>query len=910
MSHYRFLKSAFRRPLLQLDHMDIVLSFFETHVDGEATLRLTAREPLETVVLNAHDLDIQHVAAGLGCEDAPAPAPYRFDAAARTLTVTLPRPLAAGETCRISTRSRCTPSDTILEGIYRDSTPPGVPQQYISQCQQWGFQRILPVIDDCTAKCTYRTTLEGDARYTHLISNGDIDRTICPHGAPIPLAGDDSRKRITYINDVPMAPYLFIACAGTWDVLADTITLPATEKLPQQTITLEYLIPPDRAADARIPLAILTDAVRWQRRARSYAYRYDTYRTICMERSNFGGMENVGNTTIITEAALIDRFTSDARLIYAHGVIVHEYEHNECGSDVTMESPFDMWLNEAFTVDVERAYLRTVFDPAFLRLREVDAIRAPGTGPLATEDGGIFGRIIREGFNHPDELIDGLTYVKAPEVIAMLRLLLGVETFDRGVQLYFDRYNGVNANTDQFFACFEEVTERDLSAFRGPAGYPPVTAEHAYHSATRTLTLTLRQTRAGSGDVFTVPVVCAAVDANGRDIAQTAQTLILDAPQRIYTFTDVPQPAFLSINRSASFYGTCADRSATPAQRRLQVRRDPDTFNRVEAMRTLTDSTRTILLQALLSGADPVALEATVSTEWIDLYLELLRDAELPDGLKGYLLQIDEQPLDRDNLRHVRECWQARRILLRAAAHHAGDSLLALFTQLDTRHISDTTEPHELSADIARRFLAGILMESLAAADTPEAQSALEVHATAAVNITDRLNALAALYRSSHPRRHEIVAAAGNELRPDLSGYIGWLGILGRSPHANVCDIIDRETARPSFDIRHPGLARALFVPFSLNNARLWCQEGLDWLTRTVITLAPVNENTTLRLIAPLQQAPVLADDLRLLVTDAMRQMHQAISGKTAPSVSGRLDDYLNSPETASQPHKAPVEQA
>jgi aminopeptidase N len=36
-------------------------------------------------------------------------------------------------------------------------------------------------------------------------------------------------------------------------------------------------------------------------------------------------------------------------------VIVHEFEHNQCGSDVTMESPFDMWLNEAYTVDVERA---------------------------------------------------------------------------------------------------------------------------------------------------------------------------------------------------------------------------------------------------------------------------------------------------------------------------------------------------------------------------------------------------------------------------------------------------------------------------------------------------------------------------------------------------------------------------
>ncbi len=897
MASYRFLKTAFRRPPAQIEHIEIALSFHETHVDGAATLLLTAREPLGEIVLNAHDLEIFETGVALGVHGAPTPADARLDAAARTLIVPLPRRLAAGETCRIATRCRCRPSDTVLEGIYRDTTPPGAPQQYMSQCQQWGFQRIVPVIDDCTAKCTFRTTLEGDARYTHLISNGDVDRAANPGGVPVPVSGAPERQRITYVNTVPMAPYLFIACAGTWDVLRETVTLDATAALPRKTVGLEYLVPPGRRDDARIPLAILADAVRWQRRARAYGYRYDTYRTICMERSNFGGMENVGNTTIITEAALIDRFTSDARLIYAHGVIVHEYEHNECGSDVTMESPFDMWLNEAFTVDVERAYLRTVFNPAFLRLREVDAIRAPGTGPLATEDGGVFGRIIREGFNHPDELVDGLTYVKAPEVIAMLRQVLGESCFEKGVRLYFARYTGGNANTDQFFACFEEVSGRDLSAFRTPwletAGYPQVTAEHAYDAAARTLTLTLRQSRRGAGGLFTAPVACAAADDEGRDLPQTAGTVILDGPERVCVFRGVPRPAFVSINRGASFYGTCDDRSATPEQRRLQVLRDPDTFNRVEAMRVLTDRERGALLEALLGGAEPEGLEPAVSETWLDLYRDLLRDRTLPDGLKGYLLQVDEQPLDRSRLRHVRECWQARRILLRAVARHVGDEAEALLAGLDMSRAADPSDTRGLSAGIERRFLAAVLMEPLAAADTARTQQALERHYAAAVNITDHLNALSALHRSSHPRRRELVAAAGDELRPHLGGYIGWLGILGRSPHADVLEVLDREAAHPAFDRRHPGLARALYVPFSLNNARLWTRAGLDWLVRAATVLAPLSETTTLRLIAPLQQVDGLADDLRPLVAEALRRLHGAVAEEAAPSVRGRLADYL-----------------
>ncbi|MDR2849055.1 MAG: M1 family metallopeptidase, partial [Verrucomicrobiota bacterium] len=536
---FRYTRSAFRLPPAQLNHIDLSLSFFESHVDGAATLTLTAREPLHTLELDACDIEVFDIALD------GAAAPFTLDAERRKLVIPLPAPAAPGDTLRVSARCRCVPSDTRLEGLYRDTTPPGAPQQYMSQCQQWGFQRILPVIDDCTAKCTFRTTLEGDARYTHLISNGDVDRAANPAGLPVPVPGNPARKTITYVNRVPMAPYLFLACAGTWDVLADEVRYPGGRR-----IALEYLVPPGKAASARVPMAILKRAILWQHAALGYVYPFETYRTLCMEKSNYGGMENAGNTTIITEAALIDDDTVDARLIYAHGVIVHEYEHSHCGSGVTMESPFDMWLNEAYTVDIERQFTASVFDPAFMRLREADAIREPGGGPLAMEDTGKFGQIVREGFNDPDELVDGVTYVKAPEVLNMLRQLLGREAYAAGARLYFARHDGGNANTAQFLACFEEASGQSLARFARDwlftAGYPRVTARYAYDPAARTLTLDLAQ----SAPPFTLPFSFAAADALGRDIPGTARTLRLDQPETRVVLPDIDaEPAFLSLNR-------------------------------------------------------------------------------------------------------------------------------------------------------------------------------------------------------------------------------------------------------------------------------------------------------------------------------------------------------------------------
>ena len=370
-----------------------------------------------------------------GPEDKGSPLNYEYVREKNRLIVDLARDIKAGEKFFLRTSTRCFPSDHLLEGIYKDTTPAGAPQQYMSQCQQWGFQRIMPIFDDCRAKCTMTTTIEADSAYTHLISNGNISRRLNPDGKPVHKPGDPSRQIITYENPVPMAPYLFLVCAGTWETLEDTVTYESG-----RTVKLEYLVPPGCRDEARIPMDILRESVLWIGKTQGYEYTGDTYRTICMNKSNFGGMENVGNTTIVTDAALITQHTLDFALLYAHAVIVHEFEHNQCGSETTMDTPFDVWLNEAYTVDVERQFMSSLFDPSFIRLNQVDSIRNPLLGPLAIEDSGHAGRIVREGFNDPDELIDGVTYVKAAEVIRMLRLILGPEKFHAGKTLYFSRY--------------------------------------------------------------------------------------------------------------------------------------------------------------------------------------------------------------------------------------------------------------------------------------------------------------------------------------------------------------------------------------------------------------------------------------------------------------------------------------
>ena len=866
---FRFNRSEVSLPPLQLRHVEASLSFGEVFVDGAETLTLQARQAVERVELDAKELEIFEVSLPGLAEKVT----YEVDSKRNKLVINLPRKIEIGGELKISIRCRCRPSETILDGLYRDTTPPGAPQQYMSQCQQWGFQRILPIIDDCTAKCTFRTTLEGDSRYTHMISNGDVDRSVNPDGKPVPKPGDPSRQVITYVNRLPMAPYLFLVCAGTWDELSDSVTYPNGKR-----IALSYLVPKGKLDGAKLPMEILKKSILWQHEKLGYVYPYETYRTISMEKSNYGGMENTGNTTIITEAALIDPTTGDRRLIYAHGVIVHEYEHNHCGSGVTMASPFDMWLNEAYTVDTERQFVASVFDPDFIRLHEIDALRSPGDGPLATEDTGKAFPIVREGFDDPDEVVDGITYEKAPEVLNMLRQLLGPEKYRQATDLYFSRYMGGNADTDQFIACFEEVAGHSLAPFTREwlftPGYPRVQASYSYDEETRKLTLSLKQSRKSPGGPFVLPFPVAAVNARGEDILN--ETVKLDRPEMEITFPDLDRPAFLSLNRRAGFYGICEDLSATTDQLSLQIRLDPDPVNRVEAMRRLTDLERRRLLE------DP---SATPSEAWSSLYAELAADNRTPDGIRGYLLTVDELPSDRSLLPRVRELPLLRKALLKAASAKIP---LPLYEEI---LFSDRELP--LPQAIERRSLKNALLQLLTLSPLPEAYTLLDRHLAASTSITDRLNTLTAIWQSEHPRRREILEEAGRELRTTLGGKLGFLQVIGQTAREELFEAVEKEASRPDFDWSHPGMLRALFVPVVQNNSQIWTPKGLAWIEDLLVKLAPMNEYTTLRLLAPTLGFRAFAPDLGEAVRAMLERCRSRLDTRPCPWVKSRLDNAL-----------------
>jgi aminopeptidase N len=469
----------------------------------------------------------------------------------------------------------------------------------------------------------------------------------------------------------------------------------------------------------------------------------------------------------------------------------------------------------------------------------------------------------------------------------MLRLLLGDEKFKAGKTLYFTRYRFKNANTDQFFECFEEVSGRRLDQFKKEwlyrIGYPRVRAKTWWDAAKRTFHISLLQEIDEGKPPFVVPIRLALVDPHGRDIPGTDRVFELNEPEAELTFQNLEaQPAFASINRDYSFYGTFADRSANVETLMMQARTDPNYYCRVDAMRMLTDIERKKLLNSEEAGEiDPL---------WLGLYGEILSDNSLPAALKAFFLRIDEQPMDRTYSAWFPELVSAREHLMLSVYNLYRHELQEQFDRLPTYSLWSA---ETLIDGIEDRQLKSVLLELLTVKDSTGSHMTILDHFQRATTANDKVSALVALNRSSAPERLDILEEVYAQWHSNITGYANYLRVVGSGTCRDVFEQIDRERSRPTFQITQPTWCRALFLTMANNNRMIWNERGVNWIADRVIELAPINYTNAGRMLNTFQHARRMKTDLQRLVIAALERIVSNVSDLESPAIHRQAKAYL-----------------
>ncbi|QSZ66528.1 DUF3458 domain-containing protein [Methanofollis aquaemaris] len=904
---FTFYPEDFGELPVDVLHMDLMISVGDEVTGVGSRLHLRVRDrSVERLELNARDLEV----LAASCEEFEASVEYNTKG--HLLIFTFATPLPAGADLHLLTRTRCRPSDHLLEGLYYDVTPAGAPPTQITQCQQWGFQRIVPCFDDMMAKCTYMTTVVADERYTNIISNGD------PLSAPRPYG--DGRQVVTFDNTItPMAPYLFFLGVGTYATFRREFEYP-----DGRTFALELLAPPgsDPAA-AEEALEVLADGVLWvylftgpdqyhdlplrkaimarcheRDRAKAdgdgdgervaalraelaarvgeiipgYAYTGTVYREIGMQNSDYGGMENVGNTTITTNRLMPFPQMTDRAFEYMVRVKVHEYYHNLNGSEVTGKTPFEIWLNEAVTVHVENQHFGFFFGEEYARLQTVLDLVDPETGTFALDEGAASMPIEPDGFNDPNELITGVTYVKSPEFVRMVETVVGKEAFVQGLGVYHRRFAHGNASRQDWLEAMEGVSGRCLGEMAGvwlkQTGYPEVRMTHRYDPSRRTCTLAFEQETREGAEPWIFPLTVALVAADGVDLAE--QTHLVRGRHETMVFEDVDAPAYLSVNRGYTFYGRVTD-DAAPAALFLQARTDPDLIARFSAFQRCAE----VEMLGLL--ADPAAVP---SAEFCTLYADLADDTDLMRRAGGQFLTIFESVTNPRYAHRYTALHDARVRLLRGIAAAHQERLIALYR----RYAAAPTD--RSPSAIKARQVKNAVLQVLAALDTSEIHALIKEQFDDAQCATDRIAAFAAYLDSSAPDRRAVLDAFEEESKEHPVSWETFLAVVAGSSAPDALDLVQRVTASPSFRMEQSNDQRALFGRFARNRQlSLETPEGREYLAEVLGRLGRVNEYNTVSALEVFGALDRMAEEHQAPLVGVLLSVMRAVDPEKQPSV-------------------------
>ncbi|KAL1838865.1 hypothetical protein VTJ49DRAFT_2118 [Mycothermus thermophilus] len=343
--------------------------------------------------------------------------------------VAVPDGAAKGEVVKLEIELATTERCTALQWLTPEQTSNKKAPFLFSQCQAIHARSIFPCQDTPDVKSTY----EFNIRSPHVV---------VASGVPVPGAtGEDvdgKGKLYKFEQKVPIPSYLFALASG--DIASARIgrcshvaTGPNELKASQWELEADM----DKFLDAAEKIV--------------FPYQWGEYNVLVLPPSfPYGGMENPIYTFATPTIISGDRQNID--------VIAHELAHSWSGNLVTSCSWEHFWLNEGWTVYLERRIVAAIhkndayFDfSAMIGWKHLEeSIEQFGKDHEYTKL-----CISHEGID-PDDAFSSVPYEKGFHFIYYLDRLVGRENFDKFIPYYFRKWQNKSLDSYEFKETFLE----------------------------------------------------------------------------------------------------------------------------------------------------------------------------------------------------------------------------------------------------------------------------------------------------------------------------------------------------------------------------------------------------------------------------------------------------------------------
>ena len=389
--------------------LDLAVDFDKNRVSSCVSLNVTNRTNTHQVVLDSSYLVIH--SASINGISTP------FDVAERQtlgskVTIKIPPEMKISE-LTITIESETTYECTALQFLPAEATDGGVGPYLFSQCQAIHARSLFPCFDTPAVKCPYEMLVTSP--YPSVMS-----------GRPLGVSGNMYR----FSQPVPIPSYLVAVASG--DIKSAPIgprSLVYCEPLKLEVCQHEFQADMEHFLQAAESLV--------------FKYEWERYDALVLPLSfPYGGMENP-NITFVTPTLISgDRENVD--------VIAHELAHSWSGNLVTNCSWEHFWLNEGWTVYLERRILGKLHGNA---TRDFSAIigwtdlenSIAAMGPSA-ERWSMLVHNLKDG-SDPDDAFSTVPYEKGSTLLYHIETLIGQEKFDKFIPHYFHTFRYKSLDT-------------------------------------------------------------------------------------------------------------------------------------------------------------------------------------------------------------------------------------------------------------------------------------------------------------------------------------------------------------------------------------------------------------------------------------------------------------------------------
>ena len=764
-----------------------------------------------------------------------------------------------------------------LMGLYRSSGT------YCTQCEAEGFRRITYFLDRPDVLSVHTVRIEARTEDAPLLlSNGNrIEDGVL----------DNGWHYAVWHDPFPKPSYLFALVAGNLGVVRDSFTT-----MSGRDVALEIYVEHGKEPRAAYAMDALKRSMKWDEEAFGREYDLDVFMIVAVSDFNMGAMENKGLNVFNDKYVLADeRTATDADYANIEAIIAHEYFHNWTGNRITCRDWFQLCLKEGLTVYRDHEFSADMRSRGVKRIAEVRLLKSH----QFPEDAGPLAHPVRpRAYREINNFYTATVYEKGSEVVRMIRTILGAEAFRAGMDLYFERHDGDAATIEDFLACFEEASGRDLKQFAlwyHQAGTPHLSIKASHDARAGEFVLDIEQSiPATPGEnrkkPMHIPLAFGLVGPDGADMAPTAmdgaevRDGVIHLKKRKHTirFSGITERPVPSLLRGFSAPVTMA-LEQNEEDRIFLASHDSDEFSRWQALDRLF-SDELIRLTRLARGGKAM----TADRRLVTLAGTVAGNEALEPAYRSLALTL---PGEADVARELGQdvdpdaIHAARRVLSEAIALGNGDLFRELYDGLE-----DEGPFSPDAAQAGRRALRLTLLGFLTGADEVALAKA---HFDTATNMTDMAGALTVLTQKAGGTQAADAALDAFEARfgDDHLVLDKWFSIQAMMPGDGALERVRGLMDHKRFSLSNPNRVRSLFGTFVTANQTGFHRrdgEGYAFFAETVLAIGQMNPQVAARLATALRSWRSLEPQRREKAREALVRM----AGE--PGLSTDLKDILD----------------